>query len=61
MLVINYHTQVKQIDEYMLYRNLPDKMKKRVTVYFNQKFCQGRFFNEDDVLSGLSKPLRNVS
>ena len=45
----------------MSYRQLPDKIKKRVANYYEHKYHQGRFFNEDRVLSEVSGPLRDVS
>lgn len=45
----------------MNYRQLPDKIKKRVANYYEHKYHQGRFFDENRVLSEVSVPLRDVS
>lgn len=45
----------------MCYRNLPIATRERITDYYEHKYTQKRLFNEDEILSEVSPPLRNVS
>ena len=54
-------SQIKQIEEYMQYRNVPIDTKKRISNYFEHKYHQGRFFDETEIMSVIGKPLRAVS
>ena len=51
--------QVKQVEEYMVYRKLPREMRTRITEYFEHRY-QGKFFNEDQILGELSEKLKEV-
>ena len=44
----------------MVYRKLPRDMRTRITEYFEHRY-QGKFFNEDQILSELSEKLKEVS
>lgn len=52
--------QVKQVEEYMVYRKLPREMRTRITEYFEHRY-QGKFFDEDQILGELSEKLKEVS
>ena len=52
--------QIKQIEEYMQYRNVPTDTKKRISNYFEHKYHQGRYFDETEIMSVIGKPLRAV-
>ena len=52
--------QVKQVEEYMVYRKLPREMRSRITEYFEHRY-QGKFFDEDHILGELSEKLKEVS
>lgn len=52
--------QLKQVEEYMAYRKLPRDLRTRITDYFEHRY-QGKFFDEDNILSELSERLREVT
>jgi len=54
-----YQEKYQQIQEYMSYRQLPESVKKRVANYYEHKYHQGRFFEEQNILAEISHPLRN--
>ena len=45
----------------MRYRDLPQNVRERITDYYEHKYSQKRLFNELEILSEVSKPLRDVS
>ena len=45
----------------MAYRGIPGSLKEKITDYYEHKYHTGRFFDEKQVLSELSQPIRNVS
>lgn len=51
--------QVKQVEEYMVYRKLPRDLRTRITEYFEHRY-QGKFFDEDQILGELSEKLKEV-
>eukprot|EP00111_Clytia_hemisphaerica_P021477 TCONS_00063185-protein len=53
-----YQEKIKQIEEYMHHRNVPPEIKKRISNYFEHKYHQGRFFDEQAIMSVIGKPLR---
>ena len=40
-------------------RNAPEELKQRVVTYLEQKYTNKRYFNEDQVLAEISKPIRD--
>ena len=46
-------------DEYLSYRKLPEELRQRVLTFFNQKYVHQRYFNEEEVLSDVSKKIRD--
>ncbi|CAL1261156.1 unnamed protein product [Larinioides sclopetarius] len=52
-----YREKLKQVEEYMAYRKLPRQLRHRITTYFEHRY-QGKFFNEEEILSELSERLR---
>lgn len=57
---LNVCLQLKQVEEYMAYRKLPRDLRTRITDYFEHRY-QGKFFDEDNILSELSERLREVN
>ena len=45
----------------MCYRDLPISTRERITDYYEHKYAQKRLFDEHEILSEISPPLRNVS
>lgn len=54
-----YSEKFQQIEEYMRYRDLPQNVRERITDYYEHKYSQKRLFNELEILSEVSKPLRD--
>jgi len=54
-----YQEKFQQIEEYMRYRDLPNKTRERITDYYEHKYSQKRLFNEYEILNEISKPLRD--
>ena len=55
----SYLEKVKRIEEYLRYEDVPNEIKDRVETYFHQKYSEGRYFNENYLLSQLSKPIKD--
>ena len=49
----------QRIEEYMRYRELPIHIRERITSYYEHKYSQRRLFDEHEVLSEISGPLRD--
>ena len=56
---IAYMQKMKETNEYLSYRNAPDDLKQRVVTYLDQKYTHRRYFNEEQVLAEISKPIRD--
>ncbi|XP_066925521.1 potassium/sodium hyperpolarization-activated cyclic nucleotide-gated channel 1-like [Clytia hemisphaerica] len=54
-----YSEKFQQIEEYMRYRDLPQNVREKITDYYEHKYSQKRLFNELEILSEVSKPLRD--
>jgi len=54
-----FQEKFKQIEEYMCYRDLPISTRERITDYYEHKYAQKRLFDEHEILSEISPPLRN--
>lgn len=54
-----YVEKVKQIEEFLTHENVPDNIKDRVDIYMNQKYSKRRYFNENYLVSELSKPIKD--
>ncbi|XP_065836457.1 potassium/sodium hyperpolarization-activated cyclic nucleotide-gated channel 3-like isoform X2 [Oscarella lobularis] len=52
-----YQQKLSQVEEYMRCRKLPMHTRNRILNYFSHKY-QGKFFNEDEIISELSDSLR---
>lgn len=52
--------QIKEVEEYMLSRKLPRKLRDRITEYYEHKY-QGKMFDEENILGELNECLRTVS
>lgn len=55
---ITFREKRKRTKEYLACRHIPDSLKQRVDAYFNQKYSHERYFEENEVLSQISKPIR---
>ncbi|CAH1104440.1 unnamed protein product [Psylliodes chrysocephalus] len=56
-LRIKYHNLMRQIEEYMLQKNLPIPLRKRIQEYYYFKY-HGKYFKEDALSFLLSNPLK---
>ncbi|XP_057290465.1 potassium/sodium hyperpolarization-activated cyclic nucleotide-gated channel 1-like [Hydractinia symbiolongicarpus] len=54
-----YQEKLNELNDYMVYRFLPDETRKRVSEYFEHKHQRGKFFKDEDILAEMSKPLRD--
>ena len=45
----------------MSYRNLPASTRERLANYYEHKYFQKRLFNEVEILSEISPPIKDVS
>jgi len=54
-----YDEKVKETDEYLQNRNIPRTVHERVDEFFQQKYPQGKYVSEKEVLSAVSPPLRD--
>lgn len=52
-----YKEKYMQVKEYMAFRKLPDKLRKRIADYYEYRF-QGKMFDEDKILNELNPVLR---
>lgn len=56
---IFFYCQIQQIEEYMSHRKLPVSLRDKITKYYEHRF-QGKLFDEEKILSEVSRPLRKV-
>ncbi|XP_061172931.1 potassium/sodium hyperpolarization-activated cyclic nucleotide-gated channel 3-like isoform X2 [Saccostrea echinata] len=52
-----YNEKFKQVEEYMIYRKLPRKLRQRISEYYEHRY-QGKMFDEDNILVELNECLR---
>ena len=52
--------QFKQVEEYMIYRKLPRKLRQKITDYYEHRY-QGKMFDEQSILAEVNECLREVS
>lgn len=45
----------------MCYRDLPITTREKISDYYEHKYSQKKLFNEEEILSEVSPPLRDVS
>jgi len=54
-----YNEKVKETDEYLLNKDIPRSVQERVDEFFQQKYPQGKYVSEKEILSVVSPPLRD--
>lgn len=54
-----YQSKVKKTDEYLYRNEQPRVTQERMDQFFQQKYPQGKYVPEKEVLSEMSEPLRN--
>ena len=54
-----FSLQLGQIEEYMSHRRLPVSLRDKINKYYEHRF-QGKLFDEERILSEVSRPLRRV-
>uniref|UniRef100_A0A8W8HXJ7 Cyclic nucleotide-binding domain-containing protein n=3 Tax=Magallana TaxID=2171616 RepID=A0A8W8HXJ7_MAGGI len=52
-----YNEKFKQVEEYMIYRKLPRKLRQKISEYYEHRY-QGKMFDEDNILDELNEVLR---
>lgn len=51
--------QYKQVEQYMSFHKLPADMRQKIHDYYEHRY-QGKIFDEDNILSELNDPLKEV-
>lgn len=59
MHVISLSLQYKQVEQYMSFHKLPADMRQKIHDYYEHRY-QGKIFDEDNILSELNDPLKEV-
>lgn len=49
-----------ELEDYMSYKGFDSKLRSKIRDYFEQRY-HGRVFDEENILSCLSEPLREVT
>ncbi|KAL3866127.1 hypothetical protein ACJMK2_043457 [Sinanodonta woodiana] len=52
-----YNEKFKQVEEYMIYRKLPRKLRQKISDYYEHRY-QGKMFDEETILGELNECLR---
>lgn len=52
--------QYKQVEQYMSFHKLPADMRQKIHDYYEHRY-QGKIFDEDNILSELNDPLKEVN
>ena len=52
-------SQYKQVEQYMSFHKLPADMRQKIHDYYEHRY-QGKIFDEDNILSELNDPLKEV-
>lgn len=53
-------SQYKQVEQYMSFHKLPADMRQKIHDYYEHRY-QGKIFDEDNILSELNDPLKEVT
>ena len=53
-----YRQQMDEINEFMQARGLPMALRARVREYYDNLYARRRFFDADEILSGLTRNLK---
>lgn len=59
MNLLYLHSQYKQVEQYMSFHKLPADMRQKIHDYYEHRY-QGKIFDEDNILSELNDPLKEV-
>lgn len=57
--VLSLSFQYKQVEQYMSFHKLPADMRQKIHDYYEHRY-QGKIFDEDNILSELNDPLKEV-
>ncbi|OWF56739.1 potassium/sodium hyperpolarization-activated cyclic nucleotide-gated channel 3-like isoform X3 [Mizuhopecten yessoensis] len=52
-----YNEKFKQVEEYMIYRKLPRRLRQKISEYYEHRY-QGKMFDEENILMELNECLR---
>ncbi|XP_033749800.1 potassium/sodium hyperpolarization-activated cyclic nucleotide-gated channel 3-like isoform X2 [Pecten maximus] len=52
-----YNEKFKQVEEYMIYRKLPRRLRQKISEYYEHRY-QGKMFDEENILCELNECLR---
>lgn len=55
----DFFFQYKQVEQYMSFHKLPADMRQKIHDYYEHRY-QGKIFDEDNILSELNDPLKEV-
>ncbi|KAL7056185.1 hypothetical protein AAHC03_020714 [Spirometra sp. Aus1] len=53
-----YRDKMKQVEEYMSYRKLPRKLRRKIVDYYEHRY-NGKCFNEKEIMQEISECLRD--
>jgi len=53
-----YHQQMDEINEFMHVKHLSPFLRKKINEYYENLYARRRFYNADEILSGLSRNLK---
>ena len=53
-----YHQQMDEVNEFMHVKQLSPFLKKKINEYYENLYARRRFYNADEILSGLSRNLK---
>lgn len=59
LISIFHSLQYKQVEQYMSFHKLPADMRQKIHDYYEHRY-QGKIFDEENILSELNDPLREV-
>ena len=57
--LLSFPLQYKQVEQYMSFHKLPADMRQKIHDYYEHRY-QGKIFDEDNILSELNDPLKEV-
>lgn len=57
--LLSLSSQYKQVEQYMSFHKLPADMRQKIHDYYEHRY-QGKIFDEDNILSELNDPLKEV-
>ncbi|KAI8917315.1 cyclic nucleotide-binding-like protein [Entophlyctis helioformis] len=53
-----FNEKIEEVNQYISYKGFNADIKRRILSYYQLKYSQGKFFDENKILSELNQPLR---